>query len=140
MIRRSDRVITYLGMTVRMLVDAAAEMVRQHLRAEADAEERLAFTQRHLEPVDLAADEIVGVVGAHRAAEDDRAGVLRHGAGQRIAEPRPAHVERKAALAQCVAEAPRSRGLLVHDDQDRLQHGPFESQPGKRRTNQSVTR
>ena len=74
------------------------------------------------EPVDLAADEIVGVVRAHRAAEIDRAGVLRHGLGQRVAEARTAQVERIAALAQGVTDTPRRRSLLMHDDQDRLQH------------------
>ncbi len=83
----------------------------QHLRAEADAEERLVLAQRHADPIDLAADEIVLVVGAHRAAEDDGGGMIGHGRRQRIAEPRPAHVERIAELAQRVADAAR-RGVL----------------------------
>ena len=52
----------------------------------------------------------VVVVGAHRAAEDDGGGVLRHGLRQRIAEARPAHVERIAQLPQRVADAAR-RGM-----------------------------
>ena len=44
---RPDRVIADLGVALGMLVDARAEMVRQHLRAEADAEERLALLERH---------------------------------------------------------------------------------------------
>ena len=63
-------------MAIGMGEDAAAQVVRQHLRAQADAEERLVLPQRHRQPVDLAADEIVGVVGAHRAAEDDGGGMI----------------------------------------------------------------
>ena len=45
-----------------------------------------------------------------------------HGFRQRSAKARVADVETVAALAQRVTDAPRGRGLLVHDDQDRLQH------------------
>jgi len=76
-----------------MVADDAAEMLDQHLRAEADAEERRALLQRHPNPVCLSFDEIVGIVGAHRSAEDDRAGVLVHRLGQALAEARLANVE-----------------------------------------------
>ena len=39
--------------------DLGAELARQHLRAEADAEKRLLLLERHLQPVGLALDEIV---------------------------------------------------------------------------------
>ncbi len=107
-IGRPDRVVADLGMAIRMLVDAAAEMMRQHLGAEADAEKRLLLPERHGEPIDLAADEIVGVVGAHRTAEDDGAGVPLHGLGQRIAEARAADVERIAALARANSRPARA--------------------------------
>ncbi len=55
--------------------DLRAELSGKHLRAEADAEERPLLAQRDFDPVDLAADIIVGIVGAHRTAEDDRAGM-----------------------------------------------------------------
>src|SRR5215472_15420184 len=117
-----DRVIADFGVTIGMAVDAAAEMVRQHLGAEADPEERLLLPERHGEPINLATDEIGGVVRAHGAAERDGAGVADHGLGQRIAEARAAHVERIAALAQGVAEASGGRRLLVQHDQNRLEH------------------
>ena len=50
----------------------------KHLRAEADAEERRLLLQRHADPVDLGANEVVLVVGAHRPAEDDDAAVVGH--------------------------------------------------------------
>src|SRR5262249_19101550 len=50
---RADRVVADLGVTVGMAVDAAAEMMREHLRAEADAEKRLPLLERHGEPIDL---------------------------------------------------------------------------------------
>src|SRR5215468_6183724 len=126
-IGRPDRVIADLGVAVGMPVDAAAEVMRQHLRAEADAEEWFLLLERHSEPVDLAANEIVGIVRAHRAAEIDRAAVVRHGLRQWIAEARAAQVERMAALAQGMTDAPRARRLLVQDDQNRLSHGAVMS-------------
>src|SRR5262249_38199443 len=101
---------------------AAAEMMRQHLGAEADAEKRLLLPERHGEPIDLAPDEIGGVVRAHGAAERDGAGMAGHGLGQRIAKAGAAHVERIAALAQGVAHASGGRRLLVQHDQNRLEH------------------
>ena len=119
---RPDRVIADLGVAVGMRKDLAAERPRAHLRAEADAEERLVLLERHGDPVDFPADEIVRVIGAHRAAENDRAGMLGKRRRQRIAEPRPAHIERKTELLQGVADPARGRMLLVEDDQDRLSH------------------
>src|SRR5262249_27271006 len=54
-----DRVIADLGVAIGMAVGATAEMMRQHLGAEADAEKRLLLLERHGEPIDLATDESV---------------------------------------------------------------------------------
>jgi len=75
-------------------------------RTETDAEERLVAFQRHADPFDFAADVIVAVIGAHRAAENDRGRMLGHGRRQRIAKARPPHVQRVAELLQSVAERP----------------------------------
>src|SRR5919198_1508414 len=77
-IRWPDRIVANLGVTVGMPVDAAAEMVGEHLRAETDAKERLVLLERHAQPIDFTTDEIGGVVRAHGAAEDDRSGVAGH--------------------------------------------------------------
>src|SRR5579863_6260515 len=90
---RPDRVIADLGVAGRMTKNPAAERPRTHLRAEADAEKRLLLFDRDGNPVDLAVDEFVRVIGAHRAAEDDGAGMIAQRLRQRIAEARPAHVE-----------------------------------------------
>ncbi len=79
--------------------------------------------ERHLEPVDLAADERVLVVGALRAAENDGAGVVLQRLGQRIVEARPADVECKPAALESVADAAGRRVLLMQHDQDRQAHG-----------------
>src|ERR1700727_750332 len=50
--------------------------------------------------------------------------MIGHGLRQRIAEPRPAHVEPVAELAQGIADAARRGMLLVQNDQDRLLHDP----------------
>ena len=120
--RRLDRIVADLGLAFRMGDDALAEMPRQHLRAEADAEKRLVLAQRHADEVDLGLDEIVGIVGALRAAEDHRAGMLRHRGGQRIAEARAADVEIVAAVPERVTDASGRRLLLVQDDQNLFGH------------------
>src|SRR5262245_33483895 len=99
---RADRVVADLGMAAGMRIDAAAEVTRQHLGAETDAEKRLFRFERHRDPVGLAAHEIICIVGAHGAAKDDRTGVLHHGPGQWIAKAWPADVERVAALRKRV--------------------------------------
>ena len=116
---RSDRVIADLGQALRVERDFGAEMLGEHLRAEADAEERPLLPQRHFDPVDLARDIIVAVIGAHRAAEDHRAGMGIQRFRQRIAEARPANVERMAERTQGVADAARRRVLLMQHDQHR---------------------
>src|SRR5262245_27343179 len=115
---RADRVIADLGLALGMLIDPAAEMARQHLSTKTNAKERFAFLQRHRDPAGLAAHEFILIVGAHRAAEDDGASVLRQRIGQRIAKAWPADVEWIAALLERVTD-PAGRGIVpVQDDQD----------------------
>jgi hypothetical protein len=102
-------------------------MLRQHLGAEADAEKRLLLLERHRDPVDLAAHEVVRIIGALGTAEDDRAGVLREGIGQRIAETRPADVERKTARRQVMSDPSGRRQLLVQHQQHRAIDGRNDS-------------
>src|SRR5215475_6227831 len=119
-LRRPDWVVTDLGVAFGMGIDPAAEMARQHLGPEADAEKGLLLLERHRDPVGFAAHEFLRVVGARRTAEDDRAGVLRERFRERIAEAWMAGVERIAALLQGVAD-PTGRGAVpVQNDQDRL--------------------
>jgi hypothetical protein len=110
-------------MALRMLVDAGAAVARQHLRAEAHAEKRLVLPQRDRNPIDLTPDEIVGIVGALRPAEDHAARVTRHGRRQRIAEARPADVELQTAALQRKADTTRRGVFLMQDDQDWKAHG-----------------
>ena len=119
---RPDRVIADLGVAVGVLVDPGAEMLRQHLRAEADAEIRLLLLQRNADPVDLALDDLVVVVGALRPAEDHRAAVAVQRLRQFVAEPRPPHVERDVAVAELDRDAARRRQLAMQHDQDRRAH------------------
>ena len=119
---RADRVITALDLALGMQVDPGAEVARQHLGAEADAEEGLLLGKRHADPIDLAPDEGFVVVRALRAAEDDRAGVVGEGVGKRLVEARAADVERIAAGFQRVPDAARRRMLLMQNDQDGREH------------------
>src|SRR5471030_2990290 len=104
-LRRTDRIITDLGVALRMRIDAPAEMLRHHLRAETYSQIRLVVAQRHADPFDLAADEGIGVVGALRAAENHGAGMIVHGLRQRVVKTRPPDVERVAELRQRLADA-----------------------------------
>jgi len=117
---RAQRVVADLGHPFGMERHPAAELARQHLRAEADAEERLALLERHRHPVDLVLDELGLVVGAHRPAEHHDTAMFRQRLGQPFAERRTAHVKRIAARGQMMADAPRRGHFLVQDDQDRL--------------------
>ena len=119
---RPDRVITDFGMAVRMLVDPRAELLRQHLRAETDAEERLFLRQHHADPVDLATHDFIVVIGALRPAEDDGRRVVFQRVGQGIAEARPADVEHIAAVAQRQADATGRGQLTVENSQDAGRH------------------
>ena len=105
-----------------MEIHPAAELSDQKLRAEANPEEGLLLRERHRQPIDLAADEVFPVVGAHRAAEQHGAGMVRHRFGQRLAQARAANVERVAAVFQRLADAAGRRMLLVQDDQDGVGH------------------
>src|SRR5436305_7981753 len=51
--RRPHRIVTDLRLAFPMREHALAKLPGQHLRAEADAEIRLALFQRHADPVDL---------------------------------------------------------------------------------------
>jgi hypothetical protein len=97
--------------------DPGAELLRQHLRAEADAEKRALLPERDFDPVDLAADIIVAVIGAHGPAENNSTGVLIQRFRQHIAEARAADIEAMPERAQHVADAAGRRGFLVQDDQ-----------------------
>ena len=80
--------------------DGAAQMADQHLRPEADPEIGLVLSQRNRMPVDLVAHEVVFVIGAHRAAENHRAGMFGECFGQRIAKRVAADVQFEAGALQ----------------------------------------
>ena len=84
--------------------------------------------KRDGDPVDFPTDEIFLIVGAHRAAENDGAGMLGERRRQRIAKARPTHIQRKTELLQSVTDPSRGRMLLMEDDQNRLSHDEGESE------------
>src|SRR5262249_13800750 len=105
----------------------------QHLAAETDAEKGLLLLERHRDPFDLAPYELLRIVGARRAAENDRTGVIRHRVGQRIAKAWVADVEGIAALGQRTTE-PSGRGAVaVQNRQDRLAGRRHHANPGQGR-------
>src|SRR6185437_17115593 len=73
---RAYRVVADLGQALRMRRDPGAKLSGEHLRAQANAQKGALLAQRNLDPVDLAADIVVRVVGTHRTAKDDGAGVV----------------------------------------------------------------
>ncbi len=129
---RADRVIADLGTAFRVRRDACAELHGQHLRAEADPEKRTVLAQRHGDPVDFAADIVVGIVGAHRSAENHSTGMVVQRLRQRVAETGAADVQRMAKQPQRVANPARCRGFLVQHDQHRPQIGRNGARSGAR--------
>ena len=125
----ADRIIADLRLAFRMRGDARTEMLGQHLGAQADPEEGLSLGERNGDPIDLAAHELVAVVGALRPAEDDGAGVAGERLGQRIAQPRPADIERHAALGEVVAD-PAGGGELLMQHQKHRPLGSRRRTPG----------
>ena len=101
-------------------------MTCEHLRAQTNAEIGLLVTQRHADPVDLAAKKVFIVVRALRTAKDRRARVLVHCLRQRIAKARASNVERIAELGQSLADAARRRVFLMQNKKNGLQHGRFD--------------
>ena len=115
---RINGMIADFNATLRMPVDARAKVPGQHLRAKAQAQKGLVLGQRHANPVDLAAQVVVAVIGAHRAAEDDRASMIAQRRGQRVAKARAANVEIVSRLTQQSADPAGRRQFLMKDHQD----------------------
>ena len=106
-----------------MKADGGAEMFGKHLRAQADAEIGLALAQGDCQPVDLLADVVVRIVGAHRAAEDDDAGMVVERFGKRVADARAADVEPVAIGAQPPADIAGIGFGAMNDDQHIVRRG-----------------
>src|ERR1700674_72267 len=119
----AQRVVADLDETPGMKLHRRAERAGENLRAQANAEERLLLGERHRAPLDLAADVVVGIVGDHRPAEPDDAGVMFQRVGQRLAQRRPALVERESAPQQRLADPAGGRMLLMKNDEDLFVHG-----------------
>jgi hypothetical protein len=113
-----DWIISNLDAPLRMRADAMPEMGREHLRAEADAEQRLVFLQRRFYPSNLASDPRVPVVDAHRSAENDHADVVMKRWGQRVAKSRAPDVKLIPVRPQEPAEPASRRMFLVQDNQN----------------------
>src|SRR5262245_9945189 len=99
-----------------MEADFGTEIDGQHLRAEADPQKRLAFPQRHPDPIDFGAHERILVVGAHRAPENDAAAVLLQCRWQRITEARLANVEGMHVAHEPLPDMARIVSFLVQND------------------------
>ena len=125
-------VIADLRAPFRMLPHRRAQMLREHLRPEAQAQIGLCFPQRNLQPIDLGFYIIVRIIGAHGAAENHRAGVVPQGVGKRIAEPRAPDIQRMPALPQQSPNPARRGMLLMKNDQDRRLGAGFSHRAGSR--------
>src|SRR5689334_17397543 len=93
---RTDRIIADFGVTLRMRIDARAEITGHHLGTKTDPKIRLLVAQRHTNPVDFSLHKILVVVGALRTAKDYGSGMAVHCFRQRIAEAGTPDVERIA--------------------------------------------
>ncbi len=97
----------------------AAELARQHLRAKAYTEIGSVFLEWHFQPVDLRLDEFVWVIGAHRAAENHRTGMVFKGARQGIAKDGATDIEIITFLDEKLADTTGAGALLMKNDENR---------------------
>ena len=117
--RGAKRVPADLDQPFAMTFDMTAEMIDQHLRAETDAEQRLALLERHRQPVRLAPHELlVMVVRAHWPAKNHHASVMGERFGKLVAKRRPAYVEIVTRFDQHMPDTAGTGRLLMQDDQD----------------------
>ena len=114
---RLDGEIADLAALVVVAVHPRSELAREHLGAEADAEQGLPLGQRDREPVDLAPDPLGGIVGAHRAAEDDNPIVVGERLRQRLIETWTADVETRAHGPERQPDPSGGGMLLMQNDQ-----------------------
>src|SRR6202166_565213 len=119
--RGADRVISDLRTALPMRRNPGAELHGEHLRPQANPQKRPLLPERDGDPVDLLTDEIVGIVRAHRAAENHRAGMAIQRFRQGIAKTRTPDVQPVPERPQRIADAARGRGFLMQDDQHRQQ-------------------
>ena len=92
-------------------------MARQHLGAETDAEERLVLPKWHANPVNLAADPGLIVIGAHRSTENDGTGMIAHRFRKLFAKTRPANVELIPPLCEQPPDSAGGGMLLMQDNE-----------------------
>ena len=118
LIRRQHRVIADFDLAFGMRINAVAEMASEQLRAEADAKKRLLLFQRHVDPVDLAPEPIVLVIGAHRTAEDNGTGIIAQRFGRASPKRGRLNIELEPLRLQPPAEPARRGILLMEDDGD----------------------
>ena len=104
--------------------DRRAQLVRQQLRAEADAEHRNFGLQAAAHETHLVAQEGVAVGLRHplRAAMDDEAGQIVEARRQRLAGERRAPCELEAAGGEVGRGAVVVGGVVVLDEQDLAGH------------------
>src|SRR5258705_320139 len=72
---RTDRIVADLDTAFGMRRDLCAQLFGEHLRTQANAQERPLLAQGDFDPVDFPANIRIGIVGAHRTAEDDNTGM-----------------------------------------------------------------
>lgn len=99
------------------VIDARAEMMREHLGAETNPQERLALAERDADPIDFTLDVSDPVVGALRTAEDHRSAVRAQGLGQRLTIVMPANVEGMAIAAKPLPDVTGVGVDLMNDDE-----------------------
>src|SRR5437667_5189131 len=106
---RPDRIISDLGPALRMRRNPGAELRSEHLGAQANSQKRPLLPERDRDPVDLPADEIIRIVDAHRAAENDGAGMAIQRLRKGIAKTRASDVQSVSERTQRIADAARRR-------------------------------
>jgi hypothetical protein len=117
MFRRMDGVIADFHTSLRVRTDPVAKMASEHLGAKTNAKKGRVFFKREPDPVYFLAQPGIIVVDAHRTAEDNHAGIASERFRQWIAETGTPAVKFTSLCAQQLPQPPRSRMLLMQDNE-----------------------
>ena len=121
-----------------MRIDLAAQLVGQHLRAQTQAQKRLAGLQHLADPRGFLAQPVMIVIGPHRPAENHGTGMFVERVGQGLSQRRAADIQRVAALDQQTPDATGGRMGLMQNNDNRTVVRQGSHRPNRDPTGQGI--
>jgi hypothetical protein len=97
--------IANLYLALWMWADPLPKVAGKHLSAKANAKKWLLLLERNPDPIYLAPQPGIFIIGAHGPAKNHGANMLIQRFRERITKPRPPHIERIALRQQKTTES-----------------------------------